>query len=117
MRRVKYVICGSVVFLVPMAMFAGSANVVRPVLLPERLTPGNVNIRPIQPIDSADWIWGVDDAKWRTDAAWLRARFPGLVLTVEGLRNFETRGGLVANLSGWSFQDWTAWPRGAYAGG
>lgn len=58
-----------------------------------------------------------DHARWHDNAAWLRRRFPGLLHTMEGLRNFETEEGLVANLPGWNFQDWADWPDPGCLGG
>ena len=54
------------------------ANEVVPVLLPERLEMGNVNLVPLQPIDSAAWIWGTGDA----NAMLFRRRFASAAETV-----------------------------------
>ena len=37
----------------------------RRVMMPERLAMGNVNVKPVQPIDSAAWIWSDGDAMVR----------------------------------------------------
>ena len=47
------------------------------------------------------------------DAAWLKARLPGLRHEMSGLANYEDADGLLARLPGWSFMDWPE----QYAGG
>ena len=49
---------------------AGQAFEVKQVFREERFTRGNVNLRPQQPVDGADWIWIRDDgpAKGEMDA-------------------------------------------------
>ncbi len=44
------------------------------------------------------------------DAAWLKARLPGMNHTLMGLAAYEGQDGLLCNLPGWSFMDWVpAW--------
>lgn len=44
------------------------------------------------------------------DWAWLRARWPGLSMAMEGLRTYENDEGLLVGLPGWCFVDWiNAW--------
>ena len=56
--------------------FAGAASApgveVERVFRPERLTRGDTNVRVLQPIDEAAWIWAADDPGWARDAtdAW-----------------------------------------------
>jgi len=57
-----------------------------------------------------------DYAMWRDNVAWLRQRLPGLAHTMEGFRNFENGEGLLVNLPGWNFQDWTTWAGRAPSG-
>jgi len=64
-------------------------------------------------------IWPMmigDYAMWHDNPAWLRQRFPGVVHTMEGCRNFVNGDGLVANPRGWNFQDWTTWQKGGDPG-
>lgn len=64
-------------------------------------------------------IWPMmlgDYALWHDNVAWLKYRFPGLVHTMEGCRNFENEEGLAVNAPGWNFQDWTTWPKGGTRG-
>jgi len=41
---------------------------VRRIFRPERLTLGRTNVRPLQPIDSAAWVWASDEPDWTMDA-------------------------------------------------
>lgn len=54
----KAVVVAAVVIV---AAYVVSAFEARQVFRPERFTRGNVNLRVLQPIDDADWIW-IDDA-------------------------------------------------------
>ena len=47
---------------------AGGAPSVRQVFLPERLDAGATNIRPVQPIDEAAWIWMKGEDVWGAEA-------------------------------------------------
>jgi hypothetical protein len=49
---------------------------------------------------------------WHENAAWLKARLPGLCHTMAGLAEFENADGLLENLPGWSFIDWVEKPKG-----
>ena len=42
---------------------------VRRTFRPERLTLGDTNVKPLQPIDEAAWIWAQDEPDWAHDAA------------------------------------------------
>lgn len=42
-----------------------------------------------------------------TDRAWLRARLPGFRRTMAGVACYENGTGLLADLPGWNFMDWT----------
>ena len=53
---------------------------------------------------------------WHENAAWLKARFPGLCHTMMGLAEFENKDGLLENLPGWSFIDWVEEPKRWHAG-
>ena len=41
------------------------------------------------------------------DRAWLRARLPGLRKSMAGMEYYENKDGLLENLPGWNFMDWT----------
>ena len=53
---------------------------------------------------------------WHDNAAWLKARLPGLIHTMSGLAEFENADGLLENLPGWSFIDWVEKPKKWHAG-
>lgn len=60
-------------------------------------------------------IWPLmlhDYAMWRNNRDWLRHRIPGLQHTMEGARLYENADGLLENLPGWNFMDWTSWNTG-----
>ena len=60
----------AVVALMLAAVQSVAAGVeVRRTFRPERLTLGNTNVRPLQPIDGAAWIWAPDEPDWALDAA------------------------------------------------
>ncbi len=60
------------------------------------------------------WPWMLHDfALWRDDAAWLRARLPGLRALMEALQTEEDAEGLLAKPPGWLFADWVpGWEAG-----
>jgi len=49
---------------------------------------------------------------WHTNRTWLAAQVPGLVATMEGLRRYTNAEGLIENLPGWCFIDWSDWESG-----
>ena len=53
---------------------------------------------------------------WHDNAAWLKARLPGLAHTMLGLAEFENADGLLENLPGWSFVDWVDKPKKWHVG-
>ena len=60
-----------------------------------------------------------DYARWHADAAWLKARAPGMRNTLFGLANLENEEGLLSDLRGWSFFDWVdgyGWSNGTPPG-
>ena len=63
------------------------------------------------------WVLAVGDyARWHDDAAWLRARLPGVEHTLLGLGLYENRRGLLENVPGWSYLDWVAeWRKDLFA--
>lgn len=73
----------------------------------------NAPTRGTQDSTSFTFMWPMmlaDYARWRSNRIWLRTKLPGLLHTMEGLRAFERDDGLLANLPGWNFIDWTTWP-------
>ncbi|MBO7653769.1 MAG: hypothetical protein J6U40_02505, partial [Kiritimatiellae bacterium] len=53
------------------------------------------------------WPITLDDYRlWHDNAAWLKARFPGLCHTIAGLAAMENADGFLERLPGWSFIDW-----------
>ena len=53
-----------------------------------------------------------DYAMNHADRAWLRARLPGLRKSMAGMEYYENKDGLLENLPGWNFMDWTdGWDR------
>ena len=73
----------------------------------------NFPTRGTQESTSFSFMWPMmlaDYAAWRTNRIWLAQRMPGLLHTMEGFHNFERGDGLLANLPGWNFIDWTTWP-------
>jgi len=53
------------------------------------------------------WLCMLGDyAYWQANAAWLKARVPGMRHTLHGLALYEGADGLVKNLPGWCFMDW-----------
>ena len=65
----------------------------------------------IYPIELGDYL------AWHADREWLARQVPGLAATMEGLAAFENAEGLLENLPGWCFIDWTNWvPGGAHPG-
>ena len=50
-----------------------------------------------------------------SDAAWLRARLPGMRCSLSGFQIYERADGILENLPGWSFLDWV--PRPGWKGG
>ena len=70
-RKVPLIL--SALFLAALSAFAdgvgaGGAPSVRQVFLPERLESGATNIRPVQPIDEAAWIWMKGEDVWGAEA-------------------------------------------------
>ncbi|MDO5318579.1 MAG: alpha-L-rhamnosidase C-terminal domain-containing protein [bacterium] len=63
------------------------------------------------------WIMMFRDyLMWHDDAAFLKARMPGVRNALMGLALYENAEGLLENLPGWSFMDWVR-GAGAFAGG
>ena len=63
------------------------------------------------------WIMMFRDyLMWHDDAAFLKARMPGVRNALMGLALYENEEGLLENLPGWSFMDWVR-GAGAFAGG
>ena len=59
-----------------------------------------------------------DYAMNHADRAWLRARIPGLRKSMAGMELYENADGLLEDLPGWSFMDWTVgWPGNGTAPG
>lgn len=55
------------------------------------------------------WVLAIGDyARWHGDAAWLKARLPGLEHTMLGLGAYENGQGLLEDVPGWSYLDWVA---------
>ena len=53
-----------------------------------------------------------DYALWHANAAWLKARLPGLTHTLRGLSAYEDADGLLVGLPGWCYMDWVPdWAR------
>lgn len=48
-----------------------------------------------------------DYAMYHTDREWLRARIPGMRKSMAGMEYYENSDGLLENLPGWNFMDWT----------
>lgn len=63
------------------------------------------------------WVMSVGDyARWHGDAAWLKARLPGLEHTMLGLGLHENRRGLLEDAPGWNYLDWVAeWRKDTFA--
>lgn len=63
------------------------------------------------------WVLSVGDyARWHGDAAWLKARLPGLEHTMLGLGRHENGRGLLEDVPGWSYLDWVAeWRKDLFA--
>ena len=57
-----------------------------------------------------------DYLHYRSDAAWLRRRLPGLAHVMEGLAAYENVDGLLENLPGWCFIDWAKWAESGVPG-
>jgi len=73
----------------------------------------NAPTRGTQDSTSFTFMWPMmlaDYSKWRANVPWLRTKLPGLLHTMEGLHAFERDDGLLENLPGWNFIDWTTWP-------
>ena len=47
-----------------------------------------------------------DYALWHSNAAWLKARLPGIRHSLNGLAQYEDADGLLVGLPGWCFVDW-----------
>ena len=56
-----------------------------------------------------------DYLKWNEiNYPWLKARFPGFMFTMNALKYYENKDGLLVNLPGWCFMDWVPkWEREA----
>ena len=53
------------------------------------------------------WVMSVgDQALWRDDADWLKARLPGLEHTMLGMGRHENARGLLQDVPGWNYLDW-----------
>ena len=69
----------------------------------------NFPTRGIQESATYTSIWPLmfrDYVRWHANAAWLRARAPGMRHTLHGLALYENADGLLQDLPGWSFMDW-----------
>ena len=72
----------------------------------------NTPTRGTQDSTSFTFMWPMmlaDYVRWHGNRAWLRTKMPGLLHTMEGLHSFERADGLLADLPGWNFVDWTTW--------
>jgi len=59
-----------------------------------------------------------DYAMNHADREWLRARLPGFRKSMAGMEYYENEDGLLENLPGWNFMDWTVgWDRNGTAAG
>lgn len=78
--------------------------------LPNGLVPMNFPSRMRQVSATYTMCW-IDMFKdyllWRSDREWLKARLPGIEAALAGLRRYEDADGLIRNLPGWSFSDYT----------
>ena len=73
------------------------------------LVPMNYPCRVIQDSSTYSLCWVMmlgDYALWQGRDGWLRARIPGMRHTLHLLLNYADSDGLLADLPGWSFQDW-----------
>lgn len=63
------------------------------------------------------WVLALGDyANWHGDAAWLKARLPGLEHTMLGLGASENGRGLLEDVFGWCYFDWVAeWRKDLFA--
>ena len=70
----------------------------------------NYPTRGLQESSTYTAIWPFmlrDYVRWHANADWLRARAPGMRHTLHGLALRENADGLLEDLPGWSFMDWT----------
>jgi alpha-L-rhamnosidase len=83
---------------------------------PSGLTQARYPTRVSQTIPpfSLFWVGMVHDyAMWRDDAAFVRARLPGVRAVLDAYRAHTNRDGLVGHIDGWNTVDWVkAWPHG-----
>ena len=83
---------------------------------PNGLIPMNFPTRMTQESATYTMCWVDmfgDYLRWRGDDAWLRTRMPGMRHALDGLAAFLNADGLVGNMPGWSFTDYTLpWPNG-----
>ena len=87
--------------------FARRDNGMLPMNFPTVGTQESATYTMLWPIMLEDYMM------WHDNAAWLKARLPGLNHTMFGLRAFENADGLLDRLPGWSFMDWVpAWHAG-----
>ena len=63
------------------------------------------------------WLAMLGDCLWERDcSAWLRERIPGMRHTLAAFELREDVDGLLRDLPGWSFVDWTGWKMGVPPG-
>lgn len=51
-----------------------------------------------------------DYLQWHSDREWMKRQLPVLMNVMLGLSRYENADGLLENLPGWCFMDWTTWP-------
>ena len=77
------------------------------------MLPMNWPTRALQESATYTLCWPLmlaDQAWWRADAGWLKARVPGLRHTMAAFAGYEGTDGLLRGLPGWCFADWVpAW--------
>ncbi len=74
------------------------------------LVPMNFPCRTTQDSTTYSLCWVMmlgDYAKWQGRDGWLRARMPGMRHTLHLILDYADADGLLSDLPGWSFQDWT----------
>ena len=77
---------------------------------PNGLVPMNFpsRMRQVSATYTMCWIDMFRDyLDWRSDRSWLKARLPGIEAALAGLRRYEDKDGLLVDLPGWSFTDYT----------
>ena len=74
------------------------------------LVPMNFPCRTVQDPTTYSLCWVMmlgDYARWQGRDGWLKARLPGMRHTLHLVLNCVDADGLLSDLPGWSFQDWT----------